>query len=347
MMRELLIATTNPGKIKEILAFLEHAPFKFITLKDLPSGISEPEETGETIGNNAILKAEYYAAKTGFLTLADDGGLFIDQLAGGWPGVRSARVADTAQGRIEAVLEKLKDIPEEKRQATFQAALALCDPESKCTFVAYGETAGTILSAPKETEHGFGYDPIFYLPELQKTYGELTIIEKNAISHRGKALIRIKHHLQNTYVSKHIVVPFALIIKDGKLLMNRRNDPHRPEYHDTWEFPGGKVEFGETMHGNMVREVREEVGYDVKIVKMLQHIAVESQMHKTYAYQVFLVPYVCQIIGGDGKFSDGEVLETRWFDVDEVLQYKLIGENAKMYTEFLPELKEVIKTFSL
>ena len=346
MMRELLIATTNPGKIKEILAFLEHAPFTFLTLKDLSQQIPEPDETEKTIKANALLKAEYYAEKTGLLTLADDGGLFIDAL-NGWPGVQSTRVADTQEERMEVVLEKLKHLPADKRHASFQAAIALCDPESRCNFVASGKTTGMILSTPAPNQNGFGYDPLFYVSEVEKTYSELTVNEKNAVSHRGKALIRIKHHLQNTYVAKHIVVPFALIVKDGQVLMNLRNDPHRPEYHNKWEFPGGKVEFGETMHGNMIREVKEEVGYDVEILKMLQHIAVESQMQKTYAYQVFLVPYVCKIVGGDGQFSDGEVLETRWFDVGDVLNHELIGENERMYKEFLPELKEVIKNFNL
>ncbi len=175
----------------------------------------------------------------------------------------------------------------------------------------------------------------------------MSVIEKNGLSHRGRALIRIKHHLQNTYVAKHIVVPCGLIIKDGKLLMNRRNDPHRLEYHNKWEFPGGKVELHETMHQNMVREIAEEVGYEVEILKMLQHITVESQVQKTYAYQVFLVPYVCRITGGELNPSDDEVMGTDWFDLDDVLNQDLLGDNAKMYAAFLPELKEVVKEFGL
>lgn len=349
MNRELLIATTNQGKAKEILAFLEHSPFKFLTLKDLANSIPEPQETESTFASNAFLKARYYAQATGFLTLADDTGLHIDAL-NGWPGIQSARIAETAEERNALVLEKLQGVPSEKRGAKFECAIALVDPESRVEFLAYGELRGAIAKQPApatEIINGFGYSPIFYLPELGKMYTEFTQTEVSGFNHRGKALIRIKHHLQNTYVAKHIVVPFALIIKDGKVLMNLRNDPHRPEYHNKWEFPGGKVEFGETMHGNMIREVKEEVGYDVEIVKMLQHIAVESQMQKTYAYQVFLVPYVCKIVRGDGKFSDGEVLETRWFDPDDVLNYELIGENERMYRELLLELRELIKMSNL
>jgi XTP/dITP diphosphohydrolase len=344
MTRELLIATTNAGKAKEILAFLEHMPFRFLTLNDIDGIAPPPEDTGTVMGN-ALQKARYYAQKTGHLTLADDAGLFISAL-NGWPGVDAALVPGSADEKMNVVLDELKKTQSNDRSAYWQSVLVLHDPESHVTFLAEGKTDGEILSEQRGNG-GHGYDPLFYIPDLDKTYAELSVTEKNAISHRGKALIRIKHHLQNTYVAKHIVVPFALIIKDGKLLMNRRNDPHRPEYHDKWEFPGGKVEFGETMHENMMREVREEVGYDVEIVTMLQHIGVESQMQKTYAYQVFLVPYVCKIVGGDGKFSDGEVLETRWFGLDDVLNHELIGENARMYEQLLPELHEVIQRFHL
>lgn len=346
MKRELLIATTNQGKVKEILAFLEHMPFTILTLADLPKPIVAPDEITGTVVGNATLKARYYAAASGFLTLADDGGFFIDAL-NGWPGAEAANTAPTVEERSQLLLDRLAGVPPQKRTAHMQAALVLVDPDSGVEFVAYGKTEGIILEKPVATDNGFGYDPIFFLPELGKTYGQLTVNEKNAVSHRGKALIRIKHHLHNTYVAKHIVVPFGLIIREGKLLMNLRNDPHRPEYHHTWEFPGGKVEFGETMHENMVREIKEEVGYDVEIVKMLQHIAVENQMQKTFAYQVFLVPYVCRITGGDGTFSDAEVIESRWFDLDDVTNQNLIGENATMYREFLPELKAMVSEFSL
>ncbi len=343
MNRELLIATTNKGKLREIEAFLETMPFTFLSLSDLKETVQAPKEVGGTLWENALLKARHYAEKTGYLTLADDTGIFIDTL-GGWPGIMSARVSGTSEGRVAVIGEKVKTLAQDQRQASFKASLALVDPLSKVDFLAHGEARGEMLDEPGGNGSGFGfdYDVLFYSPEVKKVFSELTINEKNAVSHRGKALIRIKHHLQNTYVAKHIVVPFALIVKDEKVLMNLRNDPHRPEYHNKWEFPGGKVEFGETMHENMIREVKEEVGYDVEIIKMLQHIAVESQIHKTYAYQIFLVPYVCNIIGGKGKFSDGEVLETQWFEPDDVLNHELIGENAKMYEELLPELKEVI-----
>ncbi len=341
-MRELLIATTNPGKIIEIKAFLSTMPFKLITLADLPDEIPAPIEDSGTVTGNALLKARYYAEKTGYLTLADDGGFFIKALAG-WPGVEAATIAPTNLERNELVLKALSGKTE--RSAYFEAVLILVDPDSEVEFIAHGKCAGQVLEKKVVADNGFGYDPIFYIPEVGKTFAELAVHEKNALSHRGKALIRIKHHLHNTYVAKHIVVPCGLIIRDGKILMNKRNDPHRPEYHNKWEFPGGKVELHESMHQNLQREIIEEVGYEVEIVKLLQHIAVESQVEKTYAYQVFLVPYVCRIIGGELNPSDDEVLATDWFLLDDVLNHELIGENARMYTDFLPELKAVIAQF--
>lgn len=344
-MRELLIATTNAGKIAEIQAFLSTMPFKLLTLVDLPESILAPVEDTGTVAGNALLKARYYAAKTGMLTLADDAGLFITGLDG-WPGVDAALVPGNADEKMATVLERLAAKNNSDRSVYWEATMALVDPDSSVELLAHGKTDGQI-TLEKQGTGGHGYDPIFYVSEFQKTFAELTITEKNAVSHRGRALVKIKYHLQNTYVAKHIVVPCGLIIKDGKILMNKRNDPHRPEYHDKWEFPGGKVELHETMHQNMVREIAEEVGYEVEILKMLQHITVESQVQKTYAYQVFLVPYVCRITGGELAPSDDEVLETRWFDLDDVLNHELLGENARMYTAFLPELKAVVKELGL
>ena len=129
--------------------------------------------------------------------------------------------------------------------------------------------------------------------------------------------------------------------------MNLRNDPSRSDYHNKWEFPGGTVEFGEEMEENVIREVKEEVGYDVAVIKMLQHITVERQEYPTYNYQVYLVPYVCRMIGGNGKFDDNESLGVEWFDPNDVLNHELIGQNAAMYRKLLPELKEVMEKFTL
>ncbi|KKW42516.1 MAG: Non-canonical purine NTP pyrophosphatase [Candidatus Magasanikbacteria bacterium GW2011_GWA2_56_11] len=345
MKRKFLIATSNPGKFSEMQAFLASLPFDFVGLPDLPAAPPPPEEIGPTLEDNALVKARYYAQKTGLTAIADDAGLFVEAL-GGWPGVKSARFAPTNEERLEIMRQKAAALIESERSALFRAAVAVVDPATGTSFVASGETQGTIIPEGRGTPR-FGYESVFEVAALRKTYAELSLAEKNGVSHRGRALIKIKYHLSNTYGSKHIVVPYALIVKDGQVLMNRRNEPHRQEFHGKWEFPGGKVEFGETMHGNLKREVFEEVGYQVEIVKALQHIAVESQAYPTFSYQVFLVPYVCRVVGGEVKLSDSEVLETGWFDPDRALDYEMIGKNDSMYRQILPEFKEIIAAYNL
>ena len=343
---KILIATTNEGKFKEMVHFLNDLPFDFISLKDLDIDIEEPEEDKPDIEGNAILKARYYAEKTGLVSISDDGGLFIDALDG-WPGVKSARVADSVEDRIDVTLEKMKDIPEDKRTANFQSCLAVYNPKDKNIFIAHGQTDGKILNKKVEAKNGFGYDPIFYVNEAEKTYAEMTTSEKNSISHRGKAVNKIKYFLQNQYNGKHVVVPFAIIIKEGKILLALRNEPHRPEYHKKWELPGGTMEVGETLVGNVEREAKEEAGYDVEVVEQINYIGVESQQGGNLTYQVYLIPFVCKIIGGDGIYSDAEILDTKWVEVDDVLNHEMIGNNNKMFKEFLPELKRIIKENNL
>ena len=145
---------------------------------------------------------------------------------------------------------------------------------------------------------------------------------------------------------KLINVVAALIEKDGKVLIAKRStgDPH---VMGKWEFPGGGVDFKENTLENVVRETKEETGLLVEPVKLLQHIAVEWQEYPTFSYQVYLIPYVCKIVGGEINPRDHEVLEVQWFDLDDVTNHPLIGENARMYEKFLPELKEVIKEHNL
>ncbi len=341
---KLLIATTNKGKVAEIASYLQTLPLDLFSLSDLAEPIEPPEETEPTIEGNAVLKAKYYAEKTGLLTIADDSGLFVDALDG-WPGVKSARIADTDDHRWQKILDLMQGISKEKRSATFRACIVVYHPMTKELYMSLGETAGEITDkVVDESVAGFGYDPIFYYPEKNKTFSEMTVAEKNGVSHRGKALNQTKFFLQKQYGSKHIVVPCAFIIKEGKLLMSLRNDPHRPDYHEHWEFPGGGVEYGESMEENIVREVKEEVGLNIEVITLLQHIQVERQAFPNgFSYQVYLVPYVCRITdNGEPELSDEETLGVKWFDLDEVLQYPLVGENARMFEKLLPELRKII-----
>lgn len=182
----LLLATTNPGKARELLAILSEAPCQWVTLADL--GISvEVEESGHTFAENALLKARTYCQMTGLPTLADDSGLEVDAL-GGEPGVSAKRYAGenaTDPQRIAFLLQKMQGVPWGRRTARFRSVIALAFPDGR-TYTVEGVLEGVIAFAPQGTG-GFGYDPVFYLPEKGKTVAQLSIEEKNAISHRGRA----------------------------------------------------------------------------------------------------------------------------------------------------------------
>jgi mutator protein MutT len=130
--------------------------------------------------------------------------------------------------------------------------------------------------------------------------------------------------------------------------LNRRNDPHNPEYHGKWEFPGGSVEFGETPEVNVAREVLEEAGLRVTPIKLLSEVAAWPVEKKNgVRYQVYLLPYVCKVEEVIGPPHDEEVLEMRWFSLDEVADFSLMPRNLELYQAILPELKEVIAKHSL
>jgi XTP/dITP diphosphohydrolase len=194
MKRNILVATTNPGKTAELKAMLD-ADVNWLSLTDFP-GIAEVKEDGATFVENACKKATGYANATGLWTIADDSGLVIDALQGG-PGIESARFSgeknkDRAlidHKNIAKVLKLLEGVPTEKRTARFVCSLCLASPEKILI-----ETQGTLegLITEKEIgENGFGYDPIFFVPHLNKTVAQLTRQEKNAISHRGNAIRKL------------------------------------------------------------------------------------------------------------------------------------------------------------
>ena len=186
-MQKLLVATGNPGKLREVSQMLTGMPFEVLSLQDL--GISmEVEETGATFAENAILKAKAYCASAGALTLADDSGLVVDALDGR-PGVRSARYGGeglTDPQRVELLLKELVEVPWEKRMARFHCVIALAWPEGRLETVE-GVVEGIIQYEPKGT-NGFGYDPVFHLPERGCTTAQLETSDKNRISHRGQAV---------------------------------------------------------------------------------------------------------------------------------------------------------------
>jgi len=187
----LLIATTNPGKIREFRQMLGGMGIEFTDLSEHRE-LATVEETGETFAENAALKAAGYAGELGLWALADDSGLVVDAL-GGKPGVHSARWAQMNsagsgdQANNALLLRQMEQIPEMDRTARFVCALALSDPQGRIVLTATDTVEGKILCEPRGGG-GFGYDPLFLVDGLGKTTGELAPEEKHRISHRGKAL---------------------------------------------------------------------------------------------------------------------------------------------------------------
>lgn len=183
---KLLLATNNDHKVREYRLLLEGLLCSLATLKEV--GISEVvEELGGTFEENAVAKARGYASLSGLLTMADDSGLEVEALDGE-PGVLSSRYAGPGAGdgeRVRYLLEKMKDIPWEKRRARYRCVIAIAQPGGGL-WVCEGRCEGFVALEPRG-DQGFGYDPIFYLPDLALTMAELPPLNKNQISHRAQA----------------------------------------------------------------------------------------------------------------------------------------------------------------
>ncbi|GIV87571.1 MAG: non-canonical purine NTP pyrophosphatase [Chloroflexus sp.] len=183
-MRELLIATHNPGKLREFAAIFADLNLRLYSLNDL--GITTViEETGQTFAENARLKAEGYRALSGLPTLADDSGLEVAAL-GGAPGVYSSRYGGvTGAAQLQYLLDQMRDIPWHQRVARFVCVIAIAHPDHPTELVE-GVLPGVIEFAPRGSG-GFGYDPLFYVLDEDATLAELSIERKNQISHRAQA----------------------------------------------------------------------------------------------------------------------------------------------------------------
>jgi non-canonical purine NTP pyrophosphatase, rdgB/HAM1 family len=196
MSQKFVLATHNPGKLKEMSAILGRLGVEVVLPADL--GITvDVEETGETFAENAMLKAKAICAAAGLPAIADDSGLCVDALNGG-PGVYSARYGGEGlddRGRYTLLLNTMRGMP--TRAAHFSCAVACAFPSGD-TLTAEGRCDGTIAYAPMGTD-GFGYDPVFLVPEKARTFAQLTGEEKSAISHRGRALAAFAEKLE-TYL---------------------------------------------------------------------------------------------------------------------------------------------------
>jgi len=195
---KLLLATNNQGKARELKILLRELPLALVLPGEL--GITaEVVEVGSSLEENARLKATVLARESRLPALADDSGLEVDAL-GGEPGPLSARYAGegaTDKERVEFLLAKLKGVPREKRTARFRCVIAIATPEGGVELCS-GECLGLITFEPKG-ERGFGYDPVFYFPELGKTMAELPLEVKNKVSHRGAAAREAAKYLRRKY----------------------------------------------------------------------------------------------------------------------------------------------------
>jgi len=193
-MAEIIVATKNAGKIKELGVLLKTLPLRLRSLNDFPDTI-EPEETGATFIENAVLKAQSYARQTGGWALADDSGLEVEALNNA-PGVFSARYAGetaTDKERIKKLLEELNGI--QTRTARFVCAMAIANGTGEIKFVAEGVCSGKIALAASGA-NGFGYDPVFIPRGFSATFGELSSEIKQQISHRAQATLKIIQYLR-------------------------------------------------------------------------------------------------------------------------------------------------------
>ena len=193
---KVVFATSNEHKLTEVREILSGSGIEVLSLKDVNVSMEDVEETGKSFKENAIIKAKYVAEKTGMAALADDSGLEVDYI-NKEPGIYSARYMgeDTSYTiKNNNIIERLKDAKEGERSARFVCAIAAVFPDGRIL-----DTQGTMegeIAHEIRGENGFGYDPILYLPELKKTSAELSPEEKNAISHRGKALRSMKEMLE-------------------------------------------------------------------------------------------------------------------------------------------------------
>lgn len=195
-MKKLIVASNNDHKIKEIKEMLSQFPFEVLSLKEANINI-DVEETGSTFMDNADIKAsEIFKIANGNMVLADDSGLSVEALNGA-PGVFSARFAGehgNNKANNDKLLYLLEGIKEEERKAKFICAMVLIVNEDEIVKV-QGEAEG-IITAEFRGEEGFGYDPLFFVPEYKKTFAQMSSAEKNAISHRGRALDKLKSELE-------------------------------------------------------------------------------------------------------------------------------------------------------
>ncbi len=196
MNNKIVLATGNQDKVKEIVEILKNLDIELLTLKDFP-GVPEVVEDGKTLEENALKKARIISGFTKLPAVSDDTGLEVDALNGA-PGVYSSRYSGenaTYADNVKKLLGELENVPPEKRQARFRCAVAYCSENS--TQIVEGVCEGEITDQPQGNQ-GFGYDPVFFVPEYDCTFAEMDLNLKNKISHRAKAFLKLRNLLEKS-----------------------------------------------------------------------------------------------------------------------------------------------------
>lgn len=342
-MKKILIATTNPGKFKEFITeFADLGNFiQFVDLKAVGLDKTELEEPHETTWENALHKAKFFAQKSRLITIAEDSGVFVDYLHGA-PGVKTKRNASTEKDRLEWILKALKNVPKHLRGIQFQTSACLYDPHTDHRSMFQGKVSGFVTEKiTKKWRPGMEHDAIFYYPPAKKTFVEMSVEDKNLVSHRGKVLFQLRNFLSRQYGAKQLVVACGLLVKNRKLLLLKRRDP-RPDFNNKWEFPGGGVEVGETVEECLHREIEEETGFKIKILEHFPTIYSASRGEKDGNFQVFLPLFICKAVSGKIRTSDTEAAGSGWFTLRESLKLDFLPLNKKIIHDNLTLLKKYI-----
>lgn len=327
-MQKILIATTNAGKFHEMISFFNDLHFKFVNLNDIELGNLDAKEPYDTTWENAIEKAKFFAKKSGLITISEDTAFYVRHLDGK-PGVKAKRWAETPEESNQKIIRLMKNVPRAKREAYFETHACVYNPSNDVFAVFPGRVDGFITENDKiDFRPGMNYDSIFYYPPLKKNFSELSVAEKNTVSHRGQAAVKIAFYLSKQFSFRQLMVPAAIIVKDRKMFFQKRRDGRKA--FSKWEFPGGGVENEEDIIACLKREVKDETGYEVEPLELLPQIM--NKTEKKYGYQVFLPVYICKIKSGKLKVEENEVSDYGWFTIKEALKL-----------DFLPLNKEIIQ----
>ncbi len=183
-------------------------------------------------------------------------------------------------------------------------------------------------------------DRIFFYEPLQKNFSELSIAEKNLVSHRGQAMNKLKLFLSHQFDFKQIVVPVAIIVRDRKMFLNQRRD-HYTLFNNKWEFPGGGVNESEEPTDCLRREIKEETGFTIEVQELIPKIYTSTNRDSETPYQVFLLIYICSILDGELKTNEEESANSGWFSLEEMERMELLPLNKKC----IQENKQLLKKF--